>query len=202
MNIAYQDVARLIWESADGWQYDDTNATTLPIAKATLVHNQQDYSIPSTAQRVERVQVKDRDGTWHKLQPLDIYDITVATEEHFENPGLPLYYDLIGMSVMLYPSPASGSVTLSAGLQMFVNRDVTELTVSATSATPGFATSFHRILSYAAALDFAQDTQQRQYLAAQKARLESGLIRFYSKRGTELKTTIKPAGKKRWRQYQ
>jgi hypothetical protein len=48
MNIAYQDVARLIWESASGWQYDDSNATTLPIAKGSLVHNQQDYSLPST----------------------------------------------------------------------------------------------------------------------------------------------------------
>lgn len=201
MNIAYQDVARLIWESASGWQFDDSNATTLPLVKTTLVHNQQDYSLPSTAQRVEEVIVKDSAGNWQKLKPFDIHDTSIALPEYYETPGMPLYYDMIGRSIMLYPTPSSGYTTLASGLGVYINRDVTEFGVSATSTVPGFATPFHRILSYAAAIDFSQDQTQKQMLIAQKDRLEKGLTRFYSKRAVEEHQQIKPVGKPKWRQY-
>ncbi len=201
MNVAYNDVARLIWESADGWQYDDSNNTTLPIAKSSLVHNQQDYSLPTSAQRIQRVQVQDIDGNWTKLQQKDIHDMILATEEEQKTPGLPIYYDIMGRSILLYPIPVSSAVTLVSGLQVFVDRDVTQFPVTASSTQPGFATSFHRILSLAAAIDFLEDDSKRQFLAQQKARLEQGLVRFYSKRNVERKNAIQPNGKKRWRQY-
>jgi hypothetical protein len=62
MNIAYRDVARLIWEVDTGWVYDDSNANTRPHAYTSLVNNQQDYSLPSNAQVVERVDVLDGAG--------------------------------------------------------------------------------------------------------------------------------------------
>lgn len=201
MNIALQDVARLIWESEGGWQYDDSNATTLPLAKGTLVHNQQDYSVPPTAQRVEGVIVKDSGGNWIKLKPIDNMDVDIAMPEYMENAGLPVYYNLIGRSIELYPKPSSAYCTLASGLGVYVSRDVTEFAVSATTETPGFPTAFHRILSYAASIDFTQDPTHRQQLAIQKDRMEKGLTRFYSKRAVETKTSIKPRGKKTWRQY-
>lgn len=201
INIAYQDVARLIWESSDGWQYDDSNATTLPIARTSLVNNQQDYSLPPTSQRIHEISVMDNTGNWLKLRPIDWADMTQPPSQFYKTPGMPLYYDLVGRSVMLYPPPVSGTVTLTSGMAVYVERDVTEFPTTGTSSTPGFATAFHRILSYAAALDFSQDTADRNLLIGQKARLEAGLTRFYSKRAVESKTQIKPAGKKRWRQY-
>ncbi len=125
----------------------------------------------------------------------------LATQEEQKTPGLPIYYDIIGRSIMLYPKPVSTAVTLVSGLQVFVDRDVTPLSVTATTVYPGFATSFHRILSLAASIDFIQDQNQRNFLATQKARLETGLVRFYSKRNVERRNAILPAGKKRWRQY-
>ncbi len=201
VNIAYQDVARLIWESAAGWQFDDSNATTLPLVKTTMVHGQQDYTLPSTSQRVEEVIVKDSGGNWTKLKPFDIHDKTVALPEYYEGTGTPLYYDLVGRSIMLYPTPSSAYATLASGLGVYINRDVTEFGVSATSTVPGFATPFHRILSYAAAIDFTQSPEQRQFLAIQKDRLEKGLTRFYSKRAVEEKQSFKPQGRAYWRKY-
>lgn len=201
-NIHYQDVARLIWESAAGWQFDDSNATTLPIVKTTMVHGQQDYSLPSTTQRVEEVIVKDSSGNWIKMKPFDIHDVTIALPEFYETPGMPQYYDIVGRSIMLYPTPSSAYATLASGLGVYINREVTEFPVTAgTGTSPGFASSFHRILSYATALDFVQDDNSRRFLAEQKARLEQGLTRFYSKRNVEVKSTIKPSAKKRWRMW-
>lgn len=201
VNIAYQDVARLIWESAAGWQYDDSNATTLPVVKTTMVHGQQDYSLPATTQRIEEVIAKDSSGNWQKLKQFDIHDVTIALPEYLEGTGMPTHYDLQGRSLLLYPTPSSAYATLASGLAVYINRDVTEFSVTATSTTPGFATPFHRILSYAASLDFLQDNQQRQFLALQKQKLEDGLTRFYSKRNVEFKSQIKPASKKRWRSW-
>lgn len=201
INIVYQDTARLIWESAGGWQFDDSNATTLPIAKTTMVHNQQDYSLPTDAQKIEEVVIKDSAGNWLKLKPFDIHDTTIAPEEYMGSAGLPLYYDTIGRSLMLYPIPHSGYCTLASGLGVYVNRDVTEFATTASSETPGFAAPFHRILSYATAIDFVQDNSQRQLFAMQKEKLEKGLVNFYSKRNVETTASIKPKGKVSWRQY-
>lgn len=201
INIAYQDVARLIWESSDGWQYDDSNNSTLAIAKATLVHNQQDYSIPSTAQRIHRVEVKQKSGDWLKVSPIDIHDISVAMPAYQSSAGVPLYYDLIGRSIMFYPAPHSASVTLASGVALYVDRDITEFATTATTTEPGFPPAFHRILSYAAAIDFSQDKNQKKEWAAMKARLENGLTRFYSRRNVEAPGTIIPHGKKNWQQY-
>lgn len=200
INIAYRDAVTIIWESDGGWRFDDTNATTLPKATTDLVDSQQDYAIPTTAQRINRVEVLDSAGNAIKLKPLDMNEISVGLPEFLGgNTGLPLYYELVGRSVLLYPTPASGDVTLTSGLTLYVDRDITEL--SATSATPGFAQNFHRVLSYAAAVDFTQDDGQRNFLIAQKDRLEKMMARFYSKRAPEIKTAVKPRSRKRWRTY-
>lgn len=202
MNIAYHDVARIIWESDGGWRYDDSNATTLPEATTTLVHNQRDYTLPTTAFGIHRVEVQDSAGNWLKVEPLDMNEVhTGMAEVAGGSPGMPLYYELVGASVMLYPTPHSASVTTTNGLKIFTNRSVTEIAVTASTTSPGFATPFHRILSYAASIDFTQDEKQRQFLAVQKDRLEQAMTKFYSKRGTELKTTVKPAGRRTWRKY-
>lgn len=201
MNIAYLDVARIIWESDGGWNYDDKNATTLPQATTDLVNNQQDYTLPSTAQMVHRVEVLDATGNWLKLRPLEAADVPVAMSEVLGGgTGTPIYYELAGSSILLYPTPTSAYATLASGLKIYISRDVTEFAVSATTAEPGFPAPFHRILSYASAIDFTQDESQRNFLILQKERLEEGLRRFYAERAPEVKTRIKPSGRK-WRNY-
>ncbi len=202
MNIAYRDVARIIWESDGGWHYDDTNATTLPKAYTTLVDGQQDYTLPTTAMRVNRVEVMDGAGNWIKLQPVDPQEVHSGMPEFLGGTaGTPLYYELAGRSLLLYPTPGTGHVTMVNGLMIYMDRDVTSLAVSATTTEPGFAAPFHRILSFAASIDFTQDQNQRQFLALQKDRLEQGMIRFYSKRAPEIKSTIKPRARKLWKKY-
>jgi len=197
---AYTDVSRLIWEVAYGWQYDDSNRTDLPIAQTTLVHGQQDYSIPTNAQRLERVEVKTSGGDWVKLRNIDSRNISTAIDEFEETDGLPIYYDMIGRSIMLYPTPSSAYCTMTSGLQVVVSRDVSAF-ASASTAEPGFARPFHRLLSLGAAIDFTRDPSEQKRLVQMKDRLEKGLIRFYSKREEEGKTRIEPHNKKNWCQY-
>jgi hypothetical protein len=192
INNAYLDTIAKIWNAAAGWQYDDSNQTTLPVGYTTLVHNQQDYSLPSTAQRVARVEIKDAGGNYQLLKQIDIHDVdSEAMSEFQSSPGMPQYYDLVGRSIMLYPTPASGSVTLVSGMAVYVDREPTLFTTASTTDEPGFASPFHKILSYGAAIDFVTDKATQDRLVSMKARLENGLVQFYSKRNVEKKANIR-----------
>src|SRR3990167_6440880 len=201
VNIEYDNVARLIWESDNTWNFDDSNNTDLPIAFRTVANASATYLIPTTALRVEQVEIKDGGGNWQKLRPITYGDLSISPEEYLTGGGTPIYYLLDGTQISLYPAPRTGDVTMSSGMAVRLSRNVTQFPTSATTTEPGYARPFHRLLSYGASLDFIQDNQQRQYLLAQKARLENGLVKFYQKRGAELKTTVKPAGKRTWRAY-
>ena len=196
-------MARLIWEVQDGWQYDDSNKTDLPIATTTLVNAQQDYGGLTSCQKIERVEVKDSAGNYVKLTQMDTSDIggTMAMTEYLEVAGFPLYYDLIGDSIFLYPPPASGDVTLVAGLKIFFSRTPTLFTSASTTGVPGFASPFHKILPLTAAIDFEQDNARVAKWIRQRDELIKGLKAFYSSRNVERKPKLRPSQQKLWMQY-
>jgi hypothetical protein len=200
INIAYLDVARTIWES-DSVHFDDANNTDSMVAYKGMANASASYLVPTTAIRINGVEVADANGDWKKLKFLNVDDLTVSREEYLTGTGTPLYYNIEGTQCRLFPAPGTGYVTMSSGLAFRLSRNVTEFATTATTTEPGFPANFHRILSYAAAMDFTQDEKQRQYLAGQKERLEQGMRRYYAKSVQEAKTIIRPAGKKRWRQY-
>jgi len=201
INQEYHNVNRLIWESADDWHYDDSNATDFPISYTNLIDEQQDYSVPSTAQRIRRVEVLDINENYQKLEPLISEDVDVAIDEFMETPGLPRYYDILDNSILLYPKPSLSYCTESEGLQVHYDRDIIEFTTASTTATPGFATPFHKILSLQAAIDFSEDNNKTQLWMAEKSNLIEGLKKFYGSRSLEEPGQIRPAGQRHWQQY-
>lgn len=169
VNEWVRKVVLKIWRNAADWSFDDANlgasatdgiwtyaATAgLPTATATLVDTQQEYAIPTTALAIEAVEVLSSDGTYKRLRSLDKSQITGSITEHFKQDGLPGWYDLEGAVIRLYPAPAAASVTLAAGLKIFVSRDIDEFTPADTTQEPPFREEFHRIVSYGCALDYA-----------------------------------------------
>lgn len=144
-----------IWASAGDWEFEDSNLTTLPIATADLVAGQNDYELPTTIFKLERVEVKDVNGNWSKLVPIDQSNLEgTALDEFRETDGLPVYYDVVGNSVMLYPAPTAATTTLDDGLQIMVARDVDPFISTDTTKEPGFSEYFHRIVSIGMALDY------------------------------------------------
>lgn len=197
MNIHYQDVCRLVWESDGGWNFSANGN----IAYTTLTAGTGTYTMPTTALRVQGIDIKDNSGTWHKLKILTYADLTVPPASYMTGGGLPTECLLDGTDVRLFPAPDATSVTTASGMAVHLSDVATDIAVSATTSSPAFASPFHRILSYGCALDFTRDDGDRKVFQQQKARLEAGLIRFYGKRVAELKTNLKPAGKRTWRQY-
>jgi len=108
LNTGLDEVTASIMEVDGRWQYDDTNYTDFPIATTNLVVGQQDYQLSVSHIKILGVEIKDNNGDWYAVAPLDQQDIRRsghALTEFLEENGRPQYYDITGGSVFLYPPP-------------------------------------------------------------------------------------------------
>ncbi|KKK59082.1 hypothetical protein LCGC14_3037940, partial [marine sediment metagenome] len=131
------------------------------------------------------VAVKNSDGNYQLLIPIDRSQITVDMSEFYEDAGMPVYYDVIGRSILLYPKPGSGNVTVSSGLKVIVSRDVTLFNSTATKTEPGFAINFHRILPIGASIDYAVGKgmwNTVNSLRLEQKEVKSDMQEFYARR--------------------
>lgn len=190
VNVAYEDVVSKIL-SADGrWEFDDSGYTSQPIATTTLVASQQDYTFDVSHLKILRVSVLSAGSIWNELEPIDFIDIPGDPSEFYKTPGMPVLYDKQGSSLLLYPSPAAANVTLASGLKVYFQRtsdNFSAAQVTTGSKTPGFASPFHVLLSYKAALVYAQAYKKDrvQIIMSEIARLETAMLAFYSKRSKD-----------------
>ena len=67
---------------------------------------------------------------------------------------MPKYYDFVGNSVVLFPAPATDSVTTTEVLRVHILREIDIFTTSDDSQELGFPENFHRIVTYGAAYDY------------------------------------------------
>ena len=207
VNRWYYRVGTWIWNATRRWEFDDSNLTTHPIATTTLVADQQDYSLPTTALKLIGVSVKNSSGDFYKLLPFDQSDTTLDRAEFMDTSGLPQYYDLVGDAIFLYPAPASGSVTLSAGLKIYFLREFDAFASTDTTQEPGFSENFHRLLSYGGSLDFClanapafndKASAFRQEIELMKRELE----KFYGGRNDDERVNIVPRSMYRTGSYE
>ncbi len=162
INNANERVVSLIRSSDSRWQWDDPNQPAtdqgdgtggLPIATTTITNGQQDYALTTGFLSILRVEVKDSSGNWKLLTPLDqvdIYDQSVT--DFLKGGGLPTYYDKLGNSVILYPSP---NYTQSASLKVFFERAPIAFTTGDTTKQPGFNSLYHNLLPLWVSYDYA-----------------------------------------------
>ena len=158
-NTWYRKVNAWIWDSTGDWEYDDSNWTNLPVATTDLVttagSEQQDYEMPSTAQKIDRVEVLDSEGNYQLLKPFDKSQVLdQSMSEFYETAGFPIYYDLVGRSILLYPKPADASVTATDGLKLYFARDIDEFAITDTATEPGFSKNYHRLISLGMSYDY------------------------------------------------
>ena len=155
---AYERVIALILEADGFWQWDDTNYSDFPIGTQTLVEGQNNYSFNDKFLEIEEVQVKNSDGDWQIIRPIDQkeWSKTTPLDEDFEDNGMPEYYDKItDDTIALYPAPDDGTlVTLASGLKIKYRRTADVSKVGDNSNIPGFASPFHYVLAYMAAIPY------------------------------------------------
>lgn len=154
-NAWYRKTSSWIRANSGTWEYDDSNWTTLPKGTTTLIDGQQDYSLDTKTQEIERVEVLKLDGNYCHLKPIDQSQLRgTALEEFYETKGIPEYYDVRGFSLYLYPAPDQALVATTEGLELFLSREILAFNATSTDREPGFSGDYHRIISLGAAYDY------------------------------------------------
>jgi hypothetical protein len=204
----YRKAAYSIWRNASGWEFNDSNyvssTNNSPIATKDLVNAQQSYSIPTGALDIQRVEVMNNAGNYVLLSRMDKTEVREqALSEYYKTNGLPKYYDVMGNNVMLYPIPATGSITTTNGLKLYVARDISSPVMTSNgafrtiSSEPGFHITFHPYIAigcsvdYGVAKNYTADKMNNLRLALKE--YEAGIADYYGQRDRDYPTKFRPS---------
>lgn len=197
VNTAYEDViAQLI--NADGtWAFDDSNYTTVPIGTITMIEGQSSYTFLDTFLDVQTVKIMDKNGIWHILEPIDQSQVDFPLEDYLRTNAFPQYYAKDGNTIKLYPAPTATVITLASGLKVEFKRTAQLFTLSDVSTgtvTPGFASPWHVLLAYKAALPYAMSYKKDRVslISGEIQRLERDLIAHYGEREKDKRKIMSP----------
>lgn len=192
-----EEVGKIIM--IDGfWQFDDTNYTDLPIGTGTLIAAQSSYSFASEYLTLLKAKVKDANGNWHILIPIDQAEDSEALEDRLTVDGLPTHYDKVGDSIKLFPAPAAASVTLTNGLKVEFQRTASIFTsaeVSTGTKVPGIASPYHMLICYKAALPYCMAYKKDRVALYEKKvmDLEKDMLDYYGRRPRDEVKRMTPA---------
>lgn len=195
-NDWYRKANTWISQASGTWQFDDRNWTAILSTNTDLVAGTEEYQIPLTIRKVDRIEVLDDDGDYHPITPLDKSQIKgTALSELYTTDGFPKYYDLAGQYLHFYPTPAAGDITTTDGLKWFFTRDIKPFAITDTATEPGIDNHFHRIISFGTAYDYllanGEPDSQRQILN-EIDRLKGEIKEHYGDRHADMRPSLTP----------
>ena len=164
-NVGYETLIGKILEVDGDWQWDDTNYTNLPRGTGNLVDGQETYSFTSEYLNIQMIEIlnKNSPARYYKIDPIDSLDLRMSPEEYFglesdgsPKKGLPLYYDKVGDTVILYPTPDTDDVTLTDGIRIWFQRTADLFTTTDTTQEPGLPSPYHILIVYYASIPYCQ----------------------------------------------
>jgi hypothetical protein len=170
VNLAQDEVFAEALKS-NGWNVDDFNQTDYPIIYTNLVAGQRDYTFIYDEQGnlildIYKVQIMDQGGTYHDIRPVDqqvntnmnawgTSPVSPTTMTDGQNStGLPTTYDKTGNGIFLDLIP---SYNKTAGLRVFVDREMTYFTTADTTKVSGIDGLCHDYLYLKPAYEYARD---------------------------------------------
>lgn len=209
MNASYERITgKIIAETAGGnWKYGDMNYTAFPTFSVTMTNGTQSYDMrdwltaedsgSTSANQFPLVilgaEVLDNNAIPHLLHRTSLQEIHgrgIEFDNYQSTNGLPNEYELRDNLIVLYPAPATASVTLTSGLILYYLRTAdlfTSTEVTTGTKEPGFPAPWHDILAYEAAYTFAAskglaNANRLKSIVDQK---EKELMRFIGRRNQD-----------------
>lgn len=161
-NQGIKNVFVALLKADRNWKVDDSAYTDFPTAQIDLSNGVRDYPLPtatvggdfSTLYRINNVRILNAAGNKENLELLDAKE-DINNELYSAGPstGTPTHYRLNGKSILLFPTPATGSVTMTDGLEIDFQRAPDPFTTADTTQQPGFIDAFHDVPCYYAAAE-------------------------------------------------
>lgn len=153
-NQGVNNVFAALLKADKNWKIDDSAYTDFPTAQIDLVSLTRDYLLPtatvggdfSTLYRINKVRILDQNGD--KI-PLELFPVEEDINEEFYNQtGRPTHYRLHGKSIILFPTPITGQITTTDGLEIDFQRGPDPFDTNDTTKQPGFVDAFHDVPCY------------------------------------------------------
>jgi len=201
INEGMSKFSTLAMESDTRWQWQDSNYTTLPVSYTDLNANetpQKDYEMSLDFLKINHVYVKDADGNYQPLSPIDEHDLAkngLSPETFLSEAGMPKYYDKKGRSIFLYPAPATAQVTESEGLQVSYSSPANYFSTTDTVTEAGVPIPFMAYPALVASEMYAKRNQMKAKadpLTVERYEMENAIRDFYNKRDKDDKPQLRP----------
>lgn len=192
-NSAMDHISSIVLSNDNTWEFDDTNSTDFPIGYTDMADGLSDYSLPNAYLKMLGVSIKDKTGLWVKLRQISPEDMNGQDRDEFMKiPSQPIYYDIIGSSIVLYPAPALQNVTLTQGLKVYSQRAMQYFTSTDTTKEPGFPSIYHRLVVLWTAYYYCQENsiQKTKPLLEEIQMMELDLKKYYSLRNKTRKPRV------------
>lgn len=109
---------------------------------------------------------------------------------------MPIYYDVVGDQLKLYPAPSADDVTTTAGLRVVFQRQPDYFSSTDTSVEVGIPRMFHDLPALFACNKYAKANslgEKARELDNELAIRKQDIKNFFSKRNVDRKKTIRPA---------
>lgn len=189
INQWQEKIVGMILDSQDESDFDDANRTDFPLITTSLVANQRDYAVPVSKGLLEwkRVEISYDGTNYYRATPIDSGEISVGLGNASEIDGYfstsAPGYDTKGLSILLYPRPTASTgevvVEYSRNMQAITTSDITTGTL-----VPGFDSTFHMMLAYGPAYEYAvaNSLANRDEIKAQLDEYEQRLRRQYGRK--------------------
>lgn len=212
INIVYQKVADMIFESQDNSDFDDARRTDYPIQTTLMIANQRDYTmaVSEGMLKLKRVDVCYDGINSYRADPFDtgtlvqgiFFNSTTPVDANFDgnfvkqNPR----YDYSYNALWIAPMPVAVDVSAGGFIRTewernvipFATSDYTSVLTDST-AVPGFDAPFHVILAYGAAYEYAKSRQlpQLTQLATDLADYEGRIRNAYGRKNLDFELALK-----------
>lgn len=210
INLWYQKVITIIFDSQDDSDFDDMRRTDYPVQTTPMIAGQRDYIIGSTLEmlKLKRVDISYDGVNFYRAEPFDdgAYGRGMGndtlTDQYFVKTAP--QYDFKYGSLWVYPLAQASDVAAGAVIRTewqrefipFTSSDYTSALTDST-AQPGFDEPFHPILAYGPAFEYAASKQLPQLSTIQPmlADYEQRMRQAYGKKDLDIRLSLAPAYK-------
>lgn len=150
-NFALDRVISLIKKNDKRWKWSDSNNTDIDVGVTDMFANQDNYTLEVDFTEFTRIRMKDPNGNWITLKPIDNRD---ANDDLLNSYGIPEWYDKQGLSVFPLPIP---NYSYDEGVEILFGGGPSYFATTDTTKEPGFNPLYHRLVSIYSAYDWLID---------------------------------------------
>lgn len=187
INIWYQKIVSIIFESQDDTDFDDARRTDYPIQTTPMVANQRDYAMAVTEAvlKIKRVDMTYDGSHWYRGTAKDSseygfgigFDQASSTDTVFDQHFIQQapVYDVSYNSIFIAPMPTATDVANGGTIRVEWERNVIPFTtadytsvLTDSTVVPGFDAPFHPMLAAGAAFEYASARQLPQFAQLQQ----------------------------------